>query len=928
MAQDEASSARLSFAIVAATVILAIGLPLIGVRTFLGSDVLLRFHPWSERSDVDATITAAPIGDTIDAAYPARTQFFDRLDEGDFAEWNPYPSGGSPLGVVPNSGGLDPLNLPYLFLPDRLAVGWVKALEIAVAVAGMAAFLRNFGVRLPAGTVAGLAYAFNGFQVVWTNWPQPHVAAWIPALFWAAERLIRGPTAPRLATLAGVVAAMLFGGFPAVVGYAFVVLGPYLIVRALMLARQQPALRRVPVIGRQAAVVAAAIALGLGLAALQLGPFSEQLAQQDIVDRQQTSDSHLASKLLVTAAVPNAFGSPQQGFSYLPGNYMESQAYIGSAALVLAALALLRCRAGGRPGLTAFFAVAAAATTVMIFFGGPLLGAAQDATSLFGSSFVGRLRSVWAFLLAVLVGFGADTIGRSMTAPSWRRRFAQGIGLAAAVVALGAAVRVIRTGDAEGHGGAIASSVGIAVVAALVTVALVMGAQRWRWSDAAVLGVTAVVAIEALFFVGPFWPRISNDRFYPVTPTHEFLADNVGEERVALSGLTLYPGTTGHYDLRTLTGHSFHWPTWRELLEAVDPGAMSASTTFSFTSFREVARMQSPILDRLAVRYVVVPVAAPQVGAFDDQPPPTGAIQLAAGERIEFEVPARPLRAVIVDLVTPGIVDGASPQLVVEVTGPDGVTVRGARAFRRGLTAGGHQVPIAGEHLPIAGPMTVAISLEAAGGAISLATTDAGQPSLDFIVPRDDGLRLAFADGAAAYENLDALPRIRFVGNAEVIADPAARVAALSDGVDSDVVILSEEPARTTSEGQGQIRDIRDEIDTIEIDLDVDAAGYLVIADAMQHGWNASIDGRQLEVLDADHAVVAVAVPEGRHTVRFSFDPETARSSLLLSAVSLVTLALLAMGPYIRRRRARRALVPATSADGTNGETASPIREE
>ena len=58
--------------------------------------------------------------------------------------------------------------------------------------------------------------------MVWADWPQSRVAAFIPALFWALERLVLHRRIRELVLVALVVATLLLGGFPAVTGYALV----------------------------------------------------------------------------------------------------------------------------------------------------------------------------------------------------------------------------------------------------------------------------------------------------------------------------------------------------------------------------------------------------------------------------------------------------------------------------------------------------------------------------------------------------------------------------------------------------------------------------------------------------------------------------------------------------------------------------------
>jgi hypothetical protein len=93
-----------------------------------------------------------------------------------------------------------------------------------------------------------------------------------------------------------------------------------------------------------------------------------------------------------------------------------------------------------------------------------------------------------------------------------------------------------------------------------------------------------------------------------------------------------------------------------------------------------------------------------------------------------------------------------------------------------------------------------------------------------------------------------------------------------------------------------------DSDECVELSVNAERAGYLVLSDTDYPGWQATVDGRRVDVQPADVAFRAVAVPAGRHTVAFEYHP---RSVQVGGVLSLVGLAAIALGLLLTRRGTR-----------------------
>jgi hypothetical protein len=882
--------------LVAATVVLTIGPPIVGVGVFHASDLLLDHPPWSATVPASSAPVNPLLGDTVNNEIPVHAAYRHRVGSGDFPLWLPQPSGGRPLGTITDGGTLGPLGFPYLVVPLWFAPALVKLLEMAVAGGFTFLFLRRLGLSQVASLIGGLVYMTSGFQVVWSNWPQPRVGAWIPALFWALERGMQRRDLAGFLPVPLITAALFLEGFPSVAAYGLLAGAGYVVIRAVS------GRRRLGERARSVGLPAACILLGLGLAALQLLPLAERLGELDLGYRVQTPEAHLPPVVAATLAVPNALGSPTDGTYFGPLNYVEVQSFIGVAALLLVAVAAISGHRVTAPrGARGYLWGGTALAALLLYVGGPLLAAFQTVW-LFRMNPVGRVRSVLGFFLACLAAIGMESLARRTEEESGRRGVligVVGVGLAGAILI---GWRLWVHARAAGRVDYVLDQAMIPAISAVIGVSVLAATRRrsFHGLGLAVLVLPALLVLESAAFAVPFLPRVPRQEFYPPTAAHGFLHAHLGGDRFASGDLAMAPGTSTFYGLRSLTSNAFYPPTWAEALSEIDGDAFATSPLFPILDATpEVAG--SPIMDRLSVRYFAVRPEAPVFGSVV-QPRTSGAgtLVLEPGQVVETSTAAGPIRAVTLQVARPG--DSAGARVVaVTVRDANGVDLTsGARRFEAPLPQW-LTVPIPEPTVAVRGRVEVSVELRS-GAPVSFVTGRDGRPAAWITMADGDELRLAFTEGVLLYERLSALPRIRWAGKANVVVDRDRRLAALGEPVQPDTVILGA-PAPFGSGAAARIEVLRDGGDDMAIRVDADGPGYLIVADALQDGWVATVDGRGVALRDAEHAAVAVLLPEGSHRLDLRYDPPSWALGVLLSGASLLLYAAAVLTMMVRGRR-------------------------
>jgi hypothetical protein len=141
------------------------------------------------------------------------------------------------------------------------------------------------------------------------------------------------------------------------------------------------------------------------------------------------------------------------------------------------------------------------------------------------------------------------------------------------------------------------------------------------------------------------------------------------------------------------------------------------------------------------------------------------------------------------------------------------------------------------------------------------------------------------------------MPRAHVVGRARTSDGLAALVDPAFDPR-REVLLASGGPAPLAAAGpfEGAATVVSESTTRVSVRAQASAPGYVVLADAYDPGWIATVDGQPAEVQRANLAFRAVAITAGTHAVEFHYVPGAVRLGLVASGLSwaLMLAALLA----------------------------------
>jgi hypothetical protein len=175
---------------------------------------------------------------------------------------------------------------------------------------------------------------------------------------------------------------------------------------------------------------------------------------------------------------------------------------------------------------------------------------------------------------------------------------------------------------------------------------------------------------------------------------------------------------------------------------------------------------------------------------------------------------------------------------------------------------------------------------------------------------KDRALRLTSSKYVALPEGVqlltDCLPRVCLFSRFHVERDPTSALERLFDtGFDCRAaVVLADRPDMDLDDRapEGKVAIEREGLNSVDIRVRSERNCLLLMNDTYDPGWTATVDGAPAEVLRANVAFRAIAVPAGEHLVCMRFAHEGLRAGTYLAGAGLLLLAGLGVAGVVSRR--------------------------
>jgi len=166
------------------------------------------------------------------------------------------------------------------------------------------------------------------------------------------------------------------------------------------------------------------------------------------------------------------------------------------------------------------------------------------------------------------------------------------------------------------------------------------------------------------------------------------------------------------------------------------------------------------------------------------------------------------------------------------------------------------------------------------------------------------------SEGMYIYENRHAVPDAYLVSKTILVDSDEQALEEVADSSFSPLteVVLERTQGGTDIESPqvsatGSVRITKRASSTVSMETESQNPGILVLTDIHYPGWQATVDGGTVPILQANYAFRAIKVPAGKHRVEFSYRPVPFYAGACLFVIAVLVAVGVFYVPALRRQR-------------------------
>lgn len=149
--------------------------------------------------------------------------------------------------------------------------------------------------------------------------------------------------------------------------------------------------------------------------------------------------------------------------------------------------------------------------------------------------------------------------------------------------------------------------------------------------------------------------------------------------------------------------------------------------------------------------------------------------------------------------------------------------------------------------------------------------------------------------------NPDAFGPCWLVKNVKLVDDQVAAIVALGNTNLKDTAIVeksfSKNIVQPQADSASSIRMTKYDNDAIEYEANCNGKQFAVFSEVYYPvGWNAYLDGKKVEYVNANYILRGISIPSGKHTVKFVFEPESVKSGTSIMFITSIIILLVFLG--------------------------------